>query len=130
MNTLSHQNISLDTESPDLIDHVLHLIDSRLQFADHHTNSIIHSMLNGGAPGEKPDLPPAYLLGEELHPRLQSDSFLILIEEYSRYKQLLIQIRKVLTIENAGRAFQLIQKDVFLNFSAEELKDLLKIRLD
>ena len=101
------------------VEHVLSIIDTKLQFVEYRTSKIINSCVNESN----------YPLGSEFHEEIElnikgvkNEEIFNQIEEYSRTTSLLLLMRINLYNKNVSLIFNLLSDDKYLNYNDIELE--------
>jgi len=102
------------------IEHLLSIIDTKLQFVEYRTSKVIKSLV------KETDGPfdPLFQIEEEfdIEKEIENSTVFNLIEEYSRTTSLLLLMRTNLTGKNTSLIYDLLSDDKFLNFKDIELE--------
>lgn len=102
------------------LDHILSIIDTKLQFIEYRTSKIIKSAVD--EPNAVSDSAFHHQLEYDVNQDMKSDKMLNHIEEYSRTTSLLLLMRVNLSGKNASLVFDLLSEDKFLNFEDIDLE--------
>lgn len=123
MSSATTKCLKKNNGAPAIIEHVLGIIDSKIQYIDYQTNQAIQSCTN-----------PVYndCTEEELEVLIATETFakddnkvLDHIESYSKNISLLLVIRTKLNQLNAFLAFELLSRDNYLTYSEKVLRRLM-----
>jgi len=98
------------------VEHLLSIIDTKLQFVEYRTSKVIKSMVK--EPYGQFDV----LLHDEFDEDLQNGELFNHIEEYSRTTSLLLLMRTNLCDKNTSLIYDLLSNDKFLEFNDIELE--------
>ena len=114
------------TENQEFIEHILSIIDTKLQYVEYHTRALIqqfnspHTLIV--------DHPVFQGSNPQLLSRPQTDiddKMFAQIEQYSKTTRLLLLMRRLLCDVNSSLTFELLSNDRYLNFEEKELKAML-----
>jgi hypothetical protein len=109
------------------VEHLLSIIDTKLQFTKHRTNGLISSY--SSTPVLQKDrysaLPENFTLDMDNAPSANEKVF-VLIEKYSKTTNLLLLLRSKLAAKNVNLIYDLLNNDRFLGYEGEELEQLLE----
>ena len=106
-------------------EHILSIIDTKLQFVEYNTSALIAEHTNQ----EKYFAQPPPLLKETtpvLAPSTITDKVFSQIEQYSKTTCLLLILRSSLCGKNASLIYELLTDNQFLNFRDEELQKMME----
>lgn len=116
---------SLYSNKPDMVEHVLGLIDSKIQQIDFKTKQVISSFVDIDSIQVNP---PKYGLGEI--PNLESslannERVLSQIEKYSKTLRLLLLMRAKVDLDNAILVMYLLEENKYFRVKQELLRQIL-----
>lgn len=109
------------------VEHMLSIIDTKLQYAKHQTNALISSY--SSEPVMLDDKNTVILENFKLDTdkvQATNEEIFILIEKYSKTTNLLFLLRAKLAAKNVSLIYDLLNNDRFLNFESEELEKILE----
>ena len=113
-------------EEKTLVNQVISIIDTKIQYIDYQTNHIVSSIIGT----ELKNVPrPSVDVNEVSNFNFSynnCDSFLTLMEEYSKTKRLLLVLRQHTTHKSAKFIFDLLSDNQFLVFTDKELEIMIK----
>jgi len=123
MNFATNNQSEYSSTNESMKEVVMGLIDSKMQFVKHRTNSILaqklddstFSLLSEKKDGEEDILSQVEKTGHDA-------SILQYIEGYSKTTRMLLFLRNYLDTTNAKIIFDLLTDDIYLNFNEKELK--------
>ncbi len=101
------------------VEHVLSIIDTKLQFVEYRTSKFIKSTVNDS------NYPLESECGQEMEFNfevIKNEKVFNQIEEYSRTTSLLLLMRVNLYAKNVSLIFNLLSNDNFLNYDDVELE--------
>ena len=100
------------------VEHLLSIIDTKLQFVEYRTSKVIKTMVNvpnGGFDGFMDD-------EFQIEETIETSEVFNQIEEYSRTTSLLLLMRTNLSGKNASLIYDLLSDDKFLKFKDIDLE--------
>lgn len=113
-------------EEKTLVNQVISIIDTKIQYIDYQTNHVVSSIIGT----ELKNVPRPSVDVDEVSNFNFSynncDSFLTLMEEYSKTKKLLLVLRQHTTHNSAKFIFDLLSDNQFLVFTDKELETMIK----
>ena len=113
-------------EEKTLVNQVISIIDTKIQYIDYQTNHIVSSIIGT----ELQNVPrPSVDVSEISNFNFSynnCDSFLTLMEEYSRTKSLLLTLRQHANHKTAQLIFDLLSDNQFIAFTDKELEIMIK----
>lgn len=110
------------------VEHMLSIIDTKLQFVKHQTNELIASY-STSAIYQSSDSPFIEDISSELlNTPLESEKVFSRIEHYSKTTNLLLQLRTNLSQKNVSLIYDLLCNDRFMEFESKALEKLLKVQ--
>ena len=113
-------------EEKTLVNQVISIIDTKIQYIDYQTNHVVSSIIGT----ELQNVPrPSVDVSEISNFNFSynnCDSFLTLMEEYSRTKSLLLTLRQHTNHKTAQLIFDLLSDNQFIAFTDKELEVMVK----
>ena len=123
MNFATNNQSEFNSTDDSMKEVVMGLIDSKMQFVKHRTNSILAQKLENNSiylPIIEKDKDADLL--SQVEKTGHDASILQYIEEYSKTTRMLLFLRTYLDTTNAKIIFDLLTDDIYLNFNEKELK--------
>jgi len=123
MNFATNNQSELSSPKDSMKELVMGIIDSKMQFVKHRTNSILAQKLDDNSfslSSIQNDRKEDIL--SKVEKTGHDASILQYIEGYSRTTRMLLFLRNYLDLTNAKIIFDLLTEDIYLNFNEKELK--------
>ncbi len=126
MNTKSKLQAKADSDTL-TNDDIFSIIDSKMQYLDHQTNSIITTFISGQQQDTNEDF--SQFFNPENVPESAASQFILkYIENYSKTLGLLLFMRKAVSNEHNLKILELLSDNTFQDYSEMEIKGILKIK--
>lgn len=112
-----------------IVEQLYEIIDTKIQFINFQTKQIVESITgikNPSALDINEDQPTSVGINFSHN---NCDSFITLMEEYSRSKRLLLLMRSMLNDKNTTIIYNFISTNAFMNFNERELKLMINIKV-
>lgn len=108
------------------VEHMLSIIDTKLQFVKHQTNALISSHTTTLAiETDDSDSPQYLLIPPERITSSEREKIFVLIERYSKTTNLLLLLRTKLNKYNVSVIYDLLNNDQYLNYEHKALENIL-----
>ena len=109
------------------VEHMLSIIDTKLQFTKHRTNALISSYSSSPVLADDKDtaLLENFTLDHSISPK-ENEKIFVLIERYSKNTNLLLLLRAKLTEKNVSLVYDLLNNNRYLNYENEVLEKMLE----
>lgn len=104
------------------VEHLLSIIDTKLQYVKHRTNKLIASYESSAVYENEID---GFLIDSIKLPTEQEEIF-SLIETYSKTTKLLLLLRTKLNQQNVSLVYDLLNNDRYLMYDSKDLGQMLK----
>ncbi len=109
-----------------LVNQVKSIIDTKIQYIDYQTNQIVSAIIGTDLPNvPKPNVDPKDVSSFNFSHN-NCDSFLTLMEEYSKTKRLLLTLRQETLSSNSGFILDLLSENRFLVYTDVELESMIR----
>ncbi len=113
-----------------IIEHLYEIIDTKIQYIDFQTNALVSTILGYDVQRvARPEIDISSLNSFNFAHN-NCDSFLTIMEEYSKTKRLLLLMRSMVTTQNHQLVFDLLSNNQFIHYSEKQLSLLLEESLN
>lgn len=115
------------TEHKAFVEHLLSIIDTKLQFVNHRTNALISSLSRSTVFASTLDSDQNnFISSDPGELPSEQEALFSMIEKYSKTTNLLLLIRGKLNEKNVSLIYDLLNNDSYLEYDNKTLEELLK----